>query len=203
MLYVLREGEITVKLLEEKILNCGTVLPGNILKVDSFLNHQLDVNLLSELGKEFYRLFSSCNITKILTVEASGIPIACFAAQHFDVPVVFAKKGHHKNIGNDVYTAEVFSFTKGTSYTIFVSKKYLSVEDNILIIDDFLANGQAVLGLKKIIEDAGATLQGVGIAIEKGFQNGGKEIRSQGVNLRSLAIVDSMTDDSISFRSDD
>lgn len=192
-----------MKLLEEKILNCGTVLPGNILKVDSFLNHQLDVNLLSELGKEFYRLFSSCNITKILTVEASGIPIACFAAQHFDVPVVFAKKGHHKNIGNDVYTAEVFSFTKGTSYTIFVSKKYLSAEDNILIIDDFLANGQAVLGLKKIIEDAGATLQGVGIAIEKGFQNGGKEIRSQGVNLRSLAIVDSMTDDSISFRSDD
>lgn len=192
-----------MKLLEEKILNCGTVLPGNILKVDSFLNHQLDVSLLSELGKEFYRLFSSYNITKILTVEASGIPIACFAAQHFDVPVVFAKKGHHKNIGNDVYTAEVFSFTKGTSYTIFVSKKYLSSDDNILIIDDFLANGQAVLGLKKIIEDAGATLQGVGIAIEKGFQNGGKEIRSKGVNLKSLAIVDSMTDDSISFRIDD
>ncbi len=192
-----------MKLLEEKILNCGTVLPGNILKVDSFLNHQLDVSLLSELGKEFYRLFSSYNITKILTVEASGIPIACFAAQHFDVPVVFAKKGHHKNIGNDVYTAEVFSFTKGTSYTIFVSKKYLSSDDNILIIDDFLANGQAVLGLKKIVEDAGAVLQGVGIAIEKGFQNGGKEIRSKGVNLKSLAIVDSMTDDSISFRSDD
>lgn len=192
-----------MKLLEEKILNCGTVLPGNILKVDSFLNHQLDVSLLSELGKEFYRLFSSYNITKILTVEASGIPIACFAAQHFDVPVVFAKKGHHKNIGNDVYTAEVFSFTKGTSYTIFVSKKYLSSDDNILIIDDFLANGQAVLGLKKIVEDAGAALQGVGIAIEKGFQNGGKEIRSKGVNLKSLAIVDSMTDDSISFRSDD
>lgn len=192
-----------MKLLEEKILNCGTVLPGNILKVDSFLNHQLDVSLLSELGKEFYRLFSSYNITKILTVEASGIPIACFAAQHFDVPVVFAKKGHHKNIGNDVYTAEVFSFTKGTSYTIFVSKKYLSSEDNVLIIDDFLANGQAVLGLKKIVEDAGAALQGVGIAIEKGFQNGGKEIRAQGVKLKSLAIVDSMTDDSISFRSDD
>ncbi len=192
-----------MKLLEEKILNCGTVLPGNILKVDSFLNHQLDVTLLSELGKEFYRLFSSYNITKILTVEASGIPIACFAAQHFDVPVVFAKKGHHKNIGNDVYTAEVFSFTKGTSYTIFVSKKYLSSDDNILIIDDFLANGQAVLGLKKIVEDAGAALQGVGIAIEKGFQNGGKQIREAGINLRSLAIVDSMTDDSISFRSDD
>lgn len=192
-----------MKLLEEKILSCGTVLPGNILKVDSFLNHQLDVSLLSELGKEFYRLFSDLNITRILTVEASGIPIACFAAQHFNVPVVFAKKGHHKNIGNDVYTAEVFSFTKGTSYTVFVSKKYINPGDNILVIDDFLANGQAVLGLKKIIEDAGANLMGVGIAIEKGFQNGGKEIRAQGVNLRSLAIVDSMTDDSISFRSDD
>ncbi len=191
-----------MKLLEEKILSCGTVLPGNILKVDSFLNHQLDVSLLSELGKEFFRLFSDCNITRILTVEASGIPIACFAAQHFDVPVVFAKKGHHKNIGNDVYTAEVFSFTKGTSYTIFVSKKYINPGDNILVIDDFLANGQAVLGLKKIVEDAGANLTGVGIAIEKGFQDGGKEIRAQGVNLKSLAIVDSMTDDSISFRDD-
>ena len=192
-----------MKLLEEKILSCGAVLPGNILKVDSFLNHQLDVSLLSELGKEFYRLFSDCNVTRILTVEASGIPIACFAAQHFDVPVVFAKKGYHKNIGNDVYTAEVFSFTKGTSYTIFVSKKYINPGDNILVIDDFLANGQAVLGLKKIIEDAGANLTGVGIAIEKGFQNGGKEIRAQGVKLKSLAIVDSMTGDSISFRSDD
>ena len=192
-----------MKLLEEKILSCGTVLPGNILKVDSFLNHQLDVSLLSELGKEFYRLFSDSNITRILTVEASGIPIACFAAQHFGVPVVFAKKGHHKNIGNDVYTAEVFSFTKGTSYTVFVSKKYINPGDNVLVIDDFLANGQAVLGLKKIIEDAGANLMGVGIAIEKGFQNGGKEIRAQGVKLKSLAIVDSMTDDSISFREDD
>lgn len=192
-----------MKLLEEKILSCGTVLPGNILKVDSFLNHQLDVSLLSELGKEFYRLFADSNITRILTVEASGIPIACFAAQHFGVPVVFAKKGHHKNIGNDVYTAEVFSFTKGTSYTVFVSKKYINPGDNVLVIDDFLANGQAVLGLKKIIEDAGANLMGVGIAIEKGFQNGGKEIRAQGVKLKSLAIVDSMTDDSISFREDD
>lgn len=192
-----------MKLLEEKILTNGTVLPGNILKVDSFLNHQIDVSLLSELGKEFYRLFSSYNITKILTVEASGIPIACFAAQHFDVPVVFAKKGHHKNIGNDVYTAEVFSFTKGTSYTIFVSRKYLSSDDNILIIDDFLANGQAALGLKKIVEDAGATLKGVGIAIEKGFQDGGKKLRETGVPVKSLAIVDSMTDDSISFREND
>ncbi|MBQ3005220.1 MAG: xanthine phosphoribosyltransferase [Clostridia bacterium] len=191
-----------MKLLEDKILSSGTVLPGNILKVDSFLNHQLDVKLLNELGKEFYRLFSDYKITKILTVEASGIAIACFAAQYFDVPVVFAKKGHHKNIGTDVYTAEVFSFTKGTSYTVFVSRKYLSSDDTVLIIDDFLANGQAALGLKSIVENAGAKLAGVGIAIEKGFQDGGKNLREAGVNLKSLAIVDSMTDDSISFRND-
>lgn len=189
-----------MKLLEEKILSCGTVLPGNILKVDSFLNHQLDVALLSELGKEFYRLFSDNNVTKILTVEASGIPIACFAAQHFNVPVVFAKKGHHKNIGNDVYTAEVFSFTKGTSYTVFVSKKYLSSDDTILIIDDFLANGEAVHGLMDLISQAGATLAGIGIAVEKGFQGGGDALREKGIHIESLAIVDSMTDDSISFR---
>lgn len=192
-----------MKLLEEKILTAGSVYPGNILKVDSFLNHQLDVQLLSSLGEEFHRLFSEKNITKILTVEASGIAIACFAALHFDVPVVFAKKGHHKNIGNDCYTAEVFSFTKGTSYTIFVSRKYLSPSDRVLVIDDFLANGQAALGLKKIVEDAGATLEGVGIAIEKGFQDGGKKLREAGVNVKSLAIIDSMTDTSISFRNDD
>ena len=192
-----------MKLLEDKILSSGTVLPGNILKVDSFLNHQLDVKLLNELGKEFYRLFSDYNVTKILTVEASGIAIACFAAQYFDVPVVFAKKGHHKNIGTDVYTAEVFSFTKGTSYTVFVSRKYLSEDDTVLIIDDFLANGQAALGLKSIVESSGAKLAGVGIAIEKGFQDGGKKLRESGVRLKSLAIVDSMTDDSISFRNDD
>lgn len=192
-----------MKLLEEKILTAGSVYPGNILKVDSFLNHQLDVQLLSSLGEEFHRLFSEKNITKILTVEASGIAIACFAALYFDVPVVFAKKGHHKNIGNDCYTAEVFSFTKGTSYTIFVSRKYLSPSDRVLVIDDFLANGQAALGLKKIVEDAGATLEGVGIAIEKGFQDGGKKLREAGVNVKSLAIIDSMTDTSISFRNDD
>lgn len=192
-----------MKLLEDKILTCGTVLPGNILKVDSFLNHQIDVKLLNELGKEFYRLFSSYNITKILTVEASGIAIACAAAPYFDVPVVFAKKGSHKNVGNDVYTAEVFSFTKDITYTVAVSKKYLSPEDNILIIDDFLANGQAVLGLKKIVEEAGASLKGVGIAIEKGFQDGGKKLREAGIKVKSLAIVDSMSDDSIEFREDD
>lgn len=191
-----------MKLLEEKILTCGTVLPGNILKVDSFLNHQLDVKLLNELGKEFFRSFSSYNITKILTVEASGIAIACAAANYFDVPVVFAKKGSHKNVGNDVYTAEVFSFTKDITYTVAVSKKYLSPSDNVLIIDDFLANGQAVLGLKKITEDAGATLKGVGIAIEKGFQDGGKKLREAGINVQSLAIVDSMSGNSITFRED-
>lgn len=191
-----------MKLLEEKILTCGTVLPGNILKVDSFLNHQLDVKLLNELGKEFFRLFSSYDITKILTVEASGIAIACAAANYFDVPVVFAKKGNHKNVGNDVYTAEVFSFTKDITYTVAVSKKYLSPSDNVLIIDDFLANGQAVLGLKKITEDAGATLKGVGIAIEKGFQDGGKKLRDAGIKVQSLAIVDSMSDNSITFRED-
>lgn len=191
-----------MKLLEEKILTCGTVLPGNILKVDSFLNHQLDVKLLNELGKEFFRLFSPYNITKILTVEASGIAIACAAANYFDVPVVFAKKGNHKNVGNDVYTAEVFSFTKDITYTVAVSKKYLSPSDNVLIIDDFLANGQAVLGLKKITEDAGATLKGVGIAIEKGFQDGGKKLRDAGIKVQSLAIVDSMSDNSITFRED-
>lgn len=192
-----------MKLLEEKILNDGTVLPGNILKVDNFLNHQIDVVFLAEIGKEFYNIFSSGNITKVLTVEASGIAIACATAQHFNVPVVFAKKGQHKNIGTDCYTAEVFSFTKGTSYNVTVSKKYLNENDNILIVDDFLANGQAALGLIKIIEEAGASVEGVGIVIEKGFQKGGQLIREKGVRLESLAIVESMTDDSISFRHSD
>ncbi len=192
-----------MKLLEEKILSCGTVLPGNILKVDSFLNHQLDVSFINELGKEFYNLFSSDNITKILTVEASGIAIAYAAAVHFGVPVVFAKKGHHENIGTDMYTAEVYSFTKQKTYTVEVSKKFLSADDNILIIDDFLANGKACLGLKEIVEQAGAKLAGVGIAIEKRFQGGGNALRDAGVKLKSLAIVDSMTDDSICFGVDD
>jgi len=192
-----------MKLLEEKILTDGTVLPGNILKVDNFLNHQIDVAFLNKIGEEFYNIFSAENITKILTVEASGIAIACAAAQHFNVPVVFAKKGQHKNIGTDCFTAEVFSFTKGTSYDVTVSKKYLNENDTVLILDDFLANGQAALGLMKIIEDAKAKVAGVGIVIEKGFQQGGALIREKGVRLESLAIVDSMTDDSISFRSND
>ena len=192
-----------MKMLEDKILQCGTVLPGNVLKVDSFLNHQLDVKLINELGKELYSSFLNDNITKILTVEASGIAIACAAAANFDVPVVFAKKGHHENVGNDVYTAEVFSFTKKKSYTVAVSKKFLSADDNVLIVDDFLATGEACFGLKKIVEEAGAKLAGVGIAVEKRFQGGGNMLRKEGVKLKSLAIIDSMTDDSIRFGVDD
>lgn len=192
-----------MKMLEDKILQCGTVLPGNVLKVDSFLNHQLDVKLINELGKELYSSFLNDNITKILTVEASGIAIACAAAANFDVPVVFAKKGHHENVGNDVYTAEVFSFTKKKSYTVAVSKRFLSADDNVLIVDDFLATGEACFGLKKIVEEAGAKLAGVGIAVEKRFQGGGNTLRKEGVKLKSLAIIDSMTDDSIRFGVDD
>ena len=193
-----------MKLLEEKILSDGKVLPGEVLKVDGFLNHQIDVALIDALGQEFYDLFSSYKeINKILTVESSGIAIACAAARHFGVPVVFAKKGHHANVGNDVYSADVFSFTKGTTCTITVSKKYLSAEDNVLIVDDFLANGAACEGLISMIEAAGAKLVGIGIAIEKGFQPGGKALRDKGIPVKSLAIVDSMTDDSIRFRNDD
>lgn len=192
-----------MKMLEDKILQCGKVLPGNVLKVDSFLNHQLDVKLIDALGKEFYDIFSLYNITKILTVEASGIAMAVAAARYFDVPVVFAKKGSHKNVGDDVYTAEVVSFTKGITYTVMVSRKFINPNDNILIIDDFLANGEACFGLKKIVDDAGAKLAGIGIAIEKRFQGGGNKLREMGIKVRSLAIVDSMSDDSLVFGSDD
>ena len=186
--------------LQKRILKDGKVIGSDILKVDSFLNHQIDVSLLEDMGGDFYELFKDCNINKILTIEASGIAIACFAAQKFNVPVVFAKKGYHKNVGSDVYTAEVFSFTKGTSYTVSVSKAYLNEGDRVLVIDDFLANGQAVLGLKKIIADAGAELCGCGIAIEKGFRKGGKELREAGINVKSLAIVESMDNGKIVFR---
>lgn len=186
--------------LQKRILKDGKVIGSDILKVDSFLNHQIDVCLLEDMGADFYELFKNCNINKILTIEASGIAIACFAAQKFNVPVVFAKKGYHKNVGSDVYTAEVFSFTKGTSYTVSVSKSYLNKGDRVLVIDDFLANGQAVLGLKKIIADAGAELCGCGIAIEKGFQKGGNELREEGINVKSLAIVESMDNGKIVFR---
>ncbi len=186
--------------LQKKILTDGTVLPGNILKVDSFLNHQIDIGLLKDMGKDFYELFKSKNITKILTVEASGIAIACYTAEHFKVPVVFAKKGRHKNVGSDVFTAEVFSFTKGTSYEIAVSKLYLKPDDRILIIDDFLANGQAVLGLQKIINEAGAVLCGAGIAITKAFQPGEKFLLDAGIDVKSLAAIESMENGNIVFR---
>lgn len=198
----MRGCEKAVKLLEERILADGQVLPGEILKIDNFLNHQIDIELVDKLGEEFYRLFSDLDINKILTVEASGISIACAAARYFKVPVVFAKKGQHKNVSTDCYTSQVFSYTKGISYEMFVSKAYLNSNDRVLIIDDFLANGAASFGMRELIEKAGAKLEGIGIAVEKGFQPGGKKLRDMGIRVRSLAIVDSMTDESVTFRAD-
>lgn len=181
-----------MKLLEERIRRDGTVKAGNVLKVDSFLNHQMDIDLFNEMGKEWARLFADCPVTKILTVEASGIGIACVAAQHFHVPVVFAKKTQSLNIDGEVYTTKIESFTHKRVYDVIVSKKFLSPEDHVLIIDDFLANGCALEGLIEIVQKAGATVEGIGIAVEKGFQKGGDLIRSKGVRLESLAIVESM-----------
>lgn len=191
-----------MKLLEERILKDGKIKEGNVLKVDSFLNHQIDVELLNLLGKEWKRLFEKDNITKILTIEASGIGLACIAAQHFGVPVVFAKKTQTKNIAGDTYKSRVESFTHGKVYDILVSKEFLKPEDRVLIIDDFLAKGSALEGLSKLVVDAGATLVGAGIAIEKGFQDGGNLIRSRGIRVESLAIIDKMADGKIVFRSD-
>lgn len=181
-----------MKLLEERIRRDGTVKAGNVLKVDSFLNHQMDIDLFNEMGKEWARLFADRPVTKILTVEASGIGIACVAAQHFHVPVVFAKKTQSLNIDGEVYTTKIESFTHKRVYDVIVSKKFLSPEDQVLIIDDFLANGCALEGLIEIVQKAGATVEGIGIAVEKGFQKGGDLIRSKGVRLESLAIVESM-----------
>lgn len=181
-----------MQLLEDRIIKDGKVFAGNILKVDSFLNHQIDIGLLQEIGKEFYRLFGDCNVTKILTIEASGIGIACVTAQFFHCPVVFAKKTQTKNIAGDVYTAKVESFTHGRIYDIIVSKDFLNQDDNVLVIDDFLAQGNALVGLINLIRDSGASLAGAGIVIEKGFQPGGALIRSMNVRLESLAIVESM-----------
>lgn len=181
-----------MRLLEERIQKDGIVKEGNVLKVDSFLNHQMDVDLFIEMGKEFKRLFKDKPINKILTIEASGIGIACVVAQSFHVPVVFAKKAQSINLDGEMYTSKVESFTKKRVYDIIVSKKYLTADDHVLIIDDFLANGCAVMGLIDLINDAGATVEGVGIAIEKGFQPGGKMIREKGIQLESLAIVDAM-----------
>ena len=192
----------TMKLLEERIRKDGTVKAGNVLKVDSFLNHQMDIDLFNEMGKEWARLFADRKITKILTVEASGIGIACVAAQHFHVPVVFAKKSQSVNIDGEVYSTKIESFTHKRVYDVIVSKKFLHPEDHILIIDDFLANGCALEGLIDIVNKAGASVEGVGIAVEKGFQKGGDLIRSKGIRVESLAIVESMDDKTgeITFR---
>lgn len=181
-----------MKLLEERIRKDGTVKAGNVLKVDSFLNHQMDIDLFNEMGKEWARLFAGCPITKILTVEASGIGIACVVAQHFHVPVVFAQKTQSLNIDGEVYSTKIESFTHKRVYDVIVSKKFLNSDDHVLIIDDFLANGCALEGLLDIVKKAGATVEGVGIAVEKGFQKGGDLIRAKGVRVESLAIVESM-----------
>ena len=181
-----------MKLLEERIRKDGIVKPGNVLKVDSFLNHQMDIELFSEMVKEFQRLYEGCPINKILTIEASGIGIACIAAQYFHVPVVFAKKTQSINLDGDVYSTKIQSFTHRRIYDVIVSKKFLSPEDHVLIIDDFLANGCALEGLIDIVKSSGATIEGVGIAIEKGFQKGGDLIRGKGIRVESLAIVDGM-----------
>ena len=184
-----------MQLLEDRIRKDGKVKAGNVLKVDSFLNHQMDIALFAEIGKEFRRLFAADNVTKILTIEASGIGIACITAQYFGVPVVFAKKNQTKNIAGEVYTSKVESFTHGRVYDILVSKDFLKPEDRILIIDDFLANGSALMGLIQLVRDAGATLVGAGIAVEKGFQTGGALIRGMGVRVESLASVDAMSEE--------
>lgn len=192
-----------MKLLEDKIQNEGTAIGTDILKVDMFLNHQMDVELLDEMGKEFKRLFENCGATKVVTIESSGIAIAVFAAKYLGLPALFAKKSKHKNVGDDVYSANSYSFTHGREYTMIVSRKYLNKGDKVLIIDDFLAGGNACNALIDIIDQAGAEIVGIGIAIEKGFQPGGQALREKGYNLRSLAIIDEMKDGKITFRSDD
>ena len=191
-----------MKLLEDRILKDGVVKKGNVLKVDNFLNHQMDVKLFRQMAEEWKRLFADKKINKILTIEASGIGIACIVGEVFDVPVVFAKKSQSINLDGDVYSTKIESFTHKKTYDVIVSKKFLSPDDHILVIDDFLANGCAINGLIEIIEEAGATVEGVGIVIEKGFQPGGKLIRDRGIRLESLAIVESMNDETgeIKFR---
>lgn len=188
--------------LEERILSDGMVKEGNVLKVDSFLNHQMDIGLFDQMGAEFKRRFADTPVTKILTIEASGIGIACLAARHFQVPVIFAKKAKSINLEGDMYVAEVESFTHKCKNNVIVAQKFLSSQDHILIIDDFLANGCALQGLIQIAQMAGATVAGIGIAIEKGFQPGGQIIRNLGFQLESLAIVESMDAESgvITFR---
>lgn len=191
-----------MQVLKERIIKDGKVKSGDVLKVDSFLNHQMDIKLFGEIGKEFKRRFADVEVNKILTIEASGIGIACVVAQYFDVPVVFAKKNQTKNIAGEVYTTKVESFTHGRVYDIIVAKEFLGKGDKVLLIDDFLANGKALEGLAQLVEDSGAELVGAGIVVEKGFQVGGKILREKGVRLESLAIVESLNDKTgeITFR---
>ena len=189
-----------MQLLKERILKEGVVKPGNVLKVDNFLNHQMDIVLINEIGKEFKRRFSDCPITKVLTIEASGIGIAAIAAQYFDVPMIFAKKAQSINLDGEMLTTKVESFTHKRVYDVILAKKFISPDDHVLLIDDFLANGCALMGLIDLVNGAGATIEGAGIVIEKGFQDGGKKIREMGIRLESLAIIESMTDDSLTFR---
>ena len=189
-----------MQLLEERIRKDGQVLPGNILKVSSFLNHQIDVQLLDELGAEFARLYKGTEVTKILTIESSGIAVACSVARQFGVPVVFAKKHQSSNVNEDVYATSVWSFTHSCNYNVVVSKKYLSANDKVLLVDDFLANGSALSGLVDLVNKAGATVQGACIVIEKGFQDGGKQLRQSGLRIESLAIIDAMSESGLTFR---
>lgn len=190
-----------MQLLKDRIIKDGKIRGGNVLKVDSFLNHQMDIELFTEIGKEFRSRFENEEITKILTIEASGIGIACITALYFKVPVLFAKKTQTKNIAGDVYTGKVESFTHGRVYDIIVAKEFLKAEDRVLIIDDFLANGAALMGLSKLVKDAGATLVGAGIVIEKGFQEGGRLVRESGLRVESLAIIEAMSEEAgIVFR---
>ena len=194
-----------MQLLKDRIRKDGQVFPGNVLKVDSFLNHQMDIELFSEFGKEFKRRFEGEEINKILTIEASGIGIACIVAQSFGVPVVFAKKSQSKNIAGEVYSSKVQSYTHGRIYDIIVSKKFLGPEDKVLIIDDFMANGAAMDGLLEVIRESGAHVVGAGIVIEKGLQGGGERLRREGLRVESLAIVDRMDEKTgeIVFRDDE
>ena len=178
--------------LERMITEKGVVIGEDILKVDMFLNHQIDVKLIQQMGVDFYEHFKDRPITKVLTIEASGIAIACFTALLFDVPVVFGKKGYHKNVGSNVYSAKVYSFTKGVSYDITVMKDYLTAEDKVLFVDDFLANGNAAKGILDLVKQADAELVGMGFIIEKAFQHGGDELRKQGIKVESLAIIESL-----------
>lgn len=184
-----------MKILKDRIRKDGKVRSGNVLKVDSFLNHQMDIKLFEEIAKEFKSRFADCPINKILTIESSGIGIACIAAQVFNVPLVFAKKNTTKNIDGAVYSAQIDSFTHGKTYNVVVAREYLNPEDNILIIDDFLAKGKALIGLSQIVAKSGATLCGAGIVIEKGFQDGGRKLREEGMRIESLAIIKSMSED--------